>query len=114
LRFEGFTVLSAASAAEAELLFETVRPGDLIVADYHLDARNTGLELLLRLRQRLGSNIPAIVLSGDLAPVLRSVRTPVPQCRFLSKPVDTTALLAAIEELSSSAGVDSVVAAPGA
>jgi hypothetical protein len=32
--------------------------------------------------------------------VLRSLRTPVPNCRFLSKPVDTAALLDAIDELS--------------
>jgi PAS domain S-box-containing protein len=108
LRFEGFQVASASSVAEAETLFETFQPGDLagrvIIADYHLDARNTGLELLGKLRQRVGIDVPAVVLSGDLPSVLRSLRAPVPQCRFLSKPVDTAALLAAIEELSSEAG----------
>jgi two-component system, sensor histidine kinase len=103
LRFEGFPVVSAPSAAEAETLFETFQRGDLIIADYHLDGRNTGLELLGKLRERLGFDVPAVVLSGDLPSGLRSLRTSVPQCRFLSKPVDTAALLAAIEELSSEA-----------
>lgn len=110
LRFEGFPVVSAPSVAEAEVLFETFQRGDLIVADYHLDGRNTGLELLSRLRQRVGFEVPAVVLSGDLPSVLRSLRTPVAHCRFLSKPVDTAALLAAIEELSSEAGGDRPVA----
>ena len=104
LKFEGFPVVSAPSVAEAETLFETFQSGDLVIADYHLDGRNTGLELLSRLRQRVGFDAPAVVLSGDLPSVLRSLREPVPHCRFLSKPVDTAALLAAIEELSSEAG----------
>ena len=107
LRFEGFPVVSAPSVAEAETLFETFQPGDpgydLIIADYHLDGNNTGLDLLSRLRQRVGVDVPAVVLSGDLPSVLRSLRVPVPLCRFLSKPVDTTALLAAIDELSNEA-----------
>lgn len=106
LKFEGFPVVSAPSAAEAETLFESFRPGGLIIADYHLDGPNTGLELLSKLRQRVGFEVPAIVLSGDLPSVLRSLRDPVPRCRFLSKPVDTAALLAAMEELSSEAGSD--------
>lgn len=103
LRFEGFHVESAPSAAEAEVLFERFERGDVIVADYHLDGRNTGLELLTRLRQRLGFEVPGVVLSGDLPSVLRSLRSPVPNCRFLSKPVDTAALLDAIDELSAEA-----------
>lgn len=100
LRFEGFHVESAQSAAEADQLFEKFQRGDVIVADYHLDGRNTGLELLARLRQRVGFDAPGVILSGDLPSVLRSLRTPVPNCRFLSKPVDTAALLDAIDELS--------------
>jgi PAS domain S-box-containing protein len=107
LRFEGFPVVSAASVAEAEHLFETSKPGEwvceFIIADYHLDGRNTGLELLSKLRQRVGVDVPAVVLSGDLPSVLPSLRVPVPHCQFLSKPVDTTALLAAIDKLSSEA-----------
>lgn len=106
LRFEGFHVESAPSAADAEILFEKFQRGDVIVADYHLDGRNTGLELLTRLRQRLGYDVPGVVLSGDLPSVLRSLRTPVPNCRFLSKPVDTSALLDAIDELSVDGGAD--------
>jgi hypothetical protein len=57
------------------------------------------VQLLLDLRARAGYEVPAVVLSGDLPSVLRSLRTPVANCRFLSKPVDTGALLEAIGEL---------------
>jgi FixJ family two-component response regulator len=75
-------------------------PGDIVIADYHLDSDNTGLDLLLRLRARVGRDVPGIVLSGDLPTVIRSLKAPVEHCKFLSKPVDTAALVDAINELS--------------
>ena len=103
LKLEGYAVMSAASIAEAEPLFASMTRGDVVIADYHLDDKHTGLDMLIQLRERTGSEVPGIVLSGDLPSVLRSVRTPVPQCVFLSKPVDTVALTHAIDELSAAA-----------
>jgi two-component system, sensor histidine kinase len=53
-------------------------------------------------RARHQFEIPAILLSGDLQSMMRVVKTSIPGCRFLSKPVDTHALLAAISELCGS------------
>jgi two-component system, sensor histidine kinase len=103
LRLEGHETSSARTVADAEVLFDRLLPGDVVIADYHLDGKNTGLDMLLRLRERLGYDVPGVVLSGDLPSVVRSIRTPVEACRFLSKPVDTTALIEAIAELSTAA-----------
>jgi two-component system, sensor histidine kinase len=100
LKFEGFETLSAGSASDAEKLFGSLRRHDIVIADYHLDAQLSGLDLLLEFRRRVGYDAPAIILSGDLPSVLRSLKTPIANCRFLSKPVDTSALLEAISELS--------------
>jgi PAS domain S-box-containing protein len=100
LKLEGHETRSAATLAEAEVLLERLQPGDVVIADYHLDDKNTGLDMLMRWRRRLGYDVPGVVLSGDLPSVLRSIRTPVPSCRFLGKPVDTAALVEAIAELS--------------
>jgi len=102
LKLEGYEIKSATSVAEAERLFFEMQPGDVVIADYHLDGKNTGLDMLIKLRERCRYEVPGIVLSGDLPSVLRSVRTPVPKCVFLSKPVDTTALVQAIDELGAS------------
>jgi two-component system, sensor histidine kinase len=102
LKLEGHEVLSARTVAEAEGLLEHISPGDVLIADYHLDGRNTGLDLLLRVRERRGYAVPGVVLSGDLPSVLRSIKSPVVACHFLSKPVNTTALVDAIAELSRS------------
>ena len=100
LRIEGYETLSAPTAADAERLFAAMDPGDVLIADYHLDGRNTGLDMLTRLRAQKGRDVPAIILSGDLPAVLRSIKVPIPTCRFLGKPVDATALVQAIRELS--------------
>lgn len=100
LKFEGYETQSASSVADAERLFAGLRPGDIVIADYHLDSRNTGLDMLLQLRDRVGREVPAIILSGDLPSVLRSIKSPVVNCRFLSKPVDAAELIDAIAELS--------------
>lgn len=110
LKFEGFQTVSAASVADAEPLFDSMQPLDIVIADYHLDGKNTGLEMLLRLRERLGYEVPGVVMSGDLPSVLRSINSPVSACRFLGKPVDTAALIEAINELSNLQG--SSTAAP--
>jgi PAS domain S-box-containing protein len=100
LSLEGLEVHSAASVSQAKHLLEDVRIGDLLIADYHLDGGLTGLDVLLALRSRQKRDVPAILMSGDLQSMLRVVKTSIPQCRFLSKPVDTKALLSAIAELS--------------
>jgi len=103
LRLEGYEIVSAPSIGAAESLFERMQPGDVIIADYHLDDQHTGLDMILHLRERFGYEVPGVVLSGDLPSVLRSVRTVVPACAFLSKPVDTCALIQAIDELGAAA-----------
>ncbi|MDY6944748.1 MAG: ATP-binding protein [Pseudomonadota bacterium] len=100
LKLEGHETLSARTLAEAEALLEQLRPDDIVIADYHLDDKNTGLDMLMRLRERRGYDVPGIVLSGDLPSVLRSIKSPIASCRFLSKPVDTAVLVEAIAELS--------------
>jgi PAS domain S-box-containing protein len=99
LTLEGYEIQSAGSLAEAESLLADLQPGDLLISDYHLDGTLTGLDVLQQLRTRQKREIPAILLSGDLQSMMRGVKTSIPYCRFLAKPVDTEALLLAIAEL---------------
>ena len=99
LTLEGYETLSAASVADAEVMLANLRPGDLLISDYHLNGALTGLDVLQQVRAQHQRQVPAILLSGDLQSMMRVVKTSVPRCRFLSKPVDTNALLAAISEL---------------
>lgn len=100
LSLEGYETLSAGSAAETEKVLSQILPGDIVIADYHLNGNLTGLDILLQLRSRQKRDIPAILLSGDVQSMMRVVKAPMARCRFLSKPVDTKALLDAIAELA--------------
>jgi two-component system, sensor histidine kinase len=99
LTLEGFDTRAAATVAEAEGMLSDMQSGDILIADYHLDGKLTGLDVLQQLRSTQGRDVPAILLSGDLQSLMRVVKTAIPNCRFLSKPVDTKALLTAIAEL---------------
>jgi CheY-like chemotaxis protein len=99
LSLEGYDIQSAASVADAEALLANLRPGDLLVSDYHLNGPLTGLDVLQQVRAQHGYEVPAILLSGDLQSMMRVVKTAIARCRFLSKPVDTNALLTAVAEL---------------
>lgn len=102
LTLEGFDTRTAATVADAQNLMTDIQPGDVFITDYHLDGNLTGLDVLQQLRSRQGRDVPAILMSGDLQSLMRVVKTSIPYCRFLSKPVDTKALLSAIAELSAS------------
>ena len=100
LSLEGFEVYSAASVSQAEDLLLNMNKGDVFITDYHLEGKATGVDVLLDLRIKRRFDVPAVVMSGDLQSMLRVVKTSIPKCRFLSKPVDTKALLLAIAEVS--------------
>jgi two-component system, sensor histidine kinase len=99
LTLEGYETHSAASLADAEELLANMQPGDLLISDYHLNSTLTGLDILQRVRAQHKREVPAILLSGDLQSMMRVVKSSLSHCRFLSKPVDTRALLTAIAEL---------------
>jgi PAS domain S-box-containing protein len=99
LGLEGYETRSAGTVAEAETLLADLQPHDLFISDYHLDDKLTGFDVLQALRAHHHRDVPAILLSGDLQSMMRIVKTEVPRCCFLSKPVDTATLLSAIEEL---------------
>jgi PAS domain S-box-containing protein len=99
LGLEGFEVQSAATVAEAETLLSKMAPSDILVTDYHLEGSLTGLDVLHEVRRRQGRDVPAVLLSGDLQSIMRMIKSPLSRVRFLSKPVDTRALIQAIGEL---------------
>jgi two-component system, sensor histidine kinase len=98
---------------DALKLVESLGHGDILVADYHLDSSRTGLEVLSNVRAQEGYDVPGVILSGDLPSLVRTISSPIPAARFLSKPVDTEALLQAIRELSATALAEPSIARAG-
>jgi CheY-like chemotaxis protein len=75
----------ADSIEEAQALARTHRPG-LVISDYRLRELRTGAEAIAALRAEFGTDLPALLITGDTAPQrLREARaTGVP---LLHKPV---------------------------
>lgn len=92
----GCEVIKAAGLGEALAALEAGRRPDMVLADYHLDREN-GLDAVAALRERLGSELPAILVTADRTPVLRheAQARGVP---ILHKPVKPAALRALIAQ----------------
>ncbi len=68
---------------------------DLIVCDYRLPGMN-GVEVIRRVREVMGRNVPAVVMTGDTS--ARDIESAhLPLCTVLHKPVDTERLLGLVE-----------------
>jgi len=101
LQSYGCETLCAADIATAtELLNQNDCLPDIILADYHLDGNMTGTQAILELRDYLGEDIPALLVTGDASAnsEQEAARYNLP---LLYKPVESDKLLAAINsELS--------------
>ncbi len=84
----GLTVVAAASVAEAmrqPVLYQ--RRPDLLISDMHLSGDHDGLQAVRDLRAEYPSSlVPAILLTGDLAPELRE-RARAEAVRVAYKPI---------------------------
>ena len=68
LKSWGASVLSFESVQAAEAwsqAADAMRP-DLLIADYRLESGRTGVEVITRLRERFGEQLPAMVVTGSL------------------------------------------------
>ena len=75
----------------------SVRP-DLLLTDYNLPSRMNGLVIAATLRARLGSDLPVIILTGDISTKALSAIA-AHRCLQLNKPVKPAELTQAIQGL---------------
>lgn len=86
-------VEGARSVSEATVAFAVDAPPNLILADYHLDAGETGLDAIAEVRRLAGRPIPAVVITANYSDeVARKVRAA--GCELMQKPVKPAELRA--------------------
>ena len=100
LRGEGFDVQCAASLAEASAALRENPRIDLVIADYHLQKGETGIQVIAAARQVAGEHLPAVLVSGDISSTLSGVEAS-DRLRIATKPIRSGKLLALIKELLS-------------
>ncbi len=99
LRENGHMVRCARDAAEALRLIASgaIRP-DILLTDYNLPSRQSGVDLLMALRKHLQRPLPAIVLTGDISTAAKAIIAEA-DCIHLRKPVVPAVLLRAVWQL---------------
>jgi CheY-like chemotaxis protein/two-component sensor histidine kinase len=98
LRGWGCEVSTAAGAEEA-ILASSEAPPDVIACDFRLGKQN-GLELIERLRTRMGRRVAAFLVSGDTDPTLLRAAAAA-GLPLLHKPVRPARLRAVLQRVSS-------------
>jgi len=89
-------LVTAHSADEAAQWLDSIgRLPDVIVSDYRLPDDTDGIEVITRLRQKFGHDIPAILVTGDTAPdtILRITQAGFPLLHKPLRPAKLRALL---------------------
>ena len=89
-------LITAHSAEEALQWLDTIgRVPDVIVSDYRLPDDVDGIEVIARIREQYGREIPAILVTGDTAPdtILRISRAGFPLLHKPLRPAKLRALL---------------------
>ena len=99
LKTEGHQVITAPDGSKAlALLAHGSQQPDLILADYNLPRGMNGTETIVRLREQLGRQVPAIILTGDISTDAIS-HISRQDCIRLNKPVKLKMLSRDIELL---------------
>jgi two-component system, sensor histidine kinase len=94
----GLNVQATSCGAEALAAVDGGFVPKLIISDFHLGNGETGLDVLRRLRAKLGIQVPALMLSGDTSQIMRQI-TDQEGIRLLNKPADPVEFLAEIRSL---------------
>lgn len=101
-------LVTAHSAGEAEQWLDSLaRVPDVIVSDYRLPDDTDGIEVISRLRQKYGRDIPAILVTGDTAPdtILRITQAGFPLLHKPLRPAKLRALLTHLIQQARAAAV---------
>ena len=95
----GCSVLTAfdEESCQQKLANGEIKP-DIIIADYHLDHGNNGVELVRKMLQIQEWQLPVIICSADPSESVRQ-HTSDAECLFLRKPVKSLALKRMMKQL---------------
>ena len=108
---EGHRVLAAAESKDALALALTTAKPDIVVAGYQLPDDSTGPQTVTRVREALGRNIPAIILTGYISKDI--VRELISQnCVQRTKPANAEELLHLIQSLLTEPKVTAIQTGP--
>ena len=93
----GYRVIVARDPAEAMAALSRPPPG-LIISDYRLPGRQTGLEVVAEVRRASGQSIPAVIMTGDTQSDITQEAARA-GCAIVHKPCTVAMLITAINRV---------------
>ena len=91
LEGEGYGVAAAGDSSQVMALIDDGFSPDLVICDYRLPGMN-GIELVMRLRSRLGFDVPVLMMTGDTSLTATRVAG-LSHCEWLRKPFEPDVLI---------------------
>lgn len=98
LRVEGHAVSTASNLKEAVRLAAEHPDIGMLVSDYHLGSNETGVQVVAAVREAIGPDVKAILVTGDTSSAMRAL-THDSNLRTLSKPVNADEMLALVDAM---------------
>jgi PAS domain S-box-containing protein len=98
LKMEGYEIIAAATAEEAQIELQGEDAFDLLITDYHLEPGRTGTEVIASARQKFGTDFKAVLVTGDTSSAIRELRGD-DWLRITSKPINSRELLQLIRSM---------------
>jgi len=98
LELEGYRVASVSTLAEALRHLREGNGVDLLISDYHLNDKETGIHIIGAVRETLGVTVPAILATGDTSAAIKHLSHD-DSLRITSKPIQAEELLALLAEM---------------
>jgi len=92
----GFEIITASSPKEAYSLIKNNTP-DLIISDFHLGHKDTGIDVIEKVRKQLARHIPGILVTGDTSLTTQSVSSK--DISMINKPINPDELISLAHQL---------------
>lgn len=97
LRAEGYRVLTAGTVAEAQAVARE-HPLDALVTDYHLNADETGSQVINAVRSIRGAQVRAVLITGDTSAAIQELEQDE-RLRMARKPIHAEEFLGLLKSL---------------
>jgi PAS domain S-box-containing protein len=101
LEMEGYRVAAVSSLSEALQHVQGGHGVDLLITDYHLSGRETGMQVIATLRESLGNSLKSVIVTGDTSTAVRELPRD-PSLRIASKPIQADELMMLLRSLLAS------------
>ena len=96
IRLHGHEVMEAANATEALKILDSF-PSELVITDFVMPDVS-GFQLTAHIRQKW-PDMPILLMSGYLSPEMADIISGWSGVKFIPKPIDAPAFLAAVDRL---------------